>query len=199
MAKINLLPWREELRKKRQQDFVNALAASVFLTAILFGLVYYQIELLKEYQNSRNNRLNEIIAEVEKQIKEIDEIEDKKHKLSSKIGLIEGLQESRPKIVRLFDELRQRTPSGIYLSAFAQKGLELSVTGKAQSNVMISDYMNQIDQSLWIGDSVLKVIRGDSNTDKNNKHPLSEFTLFFKQKEDKPKEENATPETEVKS
>jgi type IV pilus assembly protein PilN len=196
MAKINLLPWREELRKKRQQDFVNALAASVVLTCVLFGLVYNYIERLKDYQTSRNNHLTEVIAAVDKQIAEIKEIEDKKHKLSAKISLIEDKQASRPKIVRVFDELRRRTPTEIYLTSFSQKGLDLSVDGKAQSNAVVANYMTEINNSAILTDPVLKVIRGDAGTDK--KRHESEFTLFFKQKEDKPKE-NQTTDAEKKS
>ena len=37
MAKINLLPWREELRKKKQKDFLNALVLSILAGFIILG------------------------------------------------------------------------------------------------------------------------------------------------------------------
>ena len=78
MAKINLLPWREELRKKRQQNFIIAIGVSVVVTCILFGLVYSHIESLKNYQMARNARLDEEIKIVDGKIKEISDIETKK-------------------------------------------------------------------------------------------------------------------------
>ena len=55
MARINLLPWREELRKQQQQDFLMAIGAGVVVTAIILVLVYMHIEGMQEYQNGAIN------------------------------------------------------------------------------------------------------------------------------------------------
>jgi len=56
MSKINLLPWREELRKQKQKDFLNALVLSVLVGFITLGLVHIYIEGLKAYQEQRKNK-----------------------------------------------------------------------------------------------------------------------------------------------
>lgn len=188
MAKINLLPWREELRKKRQQNFIIAIGVSVVVTCILFGLVYSHIESLKNYQMARNARLDEEIKIVDGKIKEISDIETKKAKLIEKIELIHNLEESRPKIVHLFDELRKVTPKGIFLITLTQKGVELTVNGKSESNSMVSEYMNAIDHSIYLTSPKLKIVRGQANNGEKNQ--TNEFTMFFKQKEDKPKDKD---------
>jgi type IV pilus assembly protein PilN len=191
MAKINLLPWREELRKKRQQDFITAIGAGVVVTCILFGLVYLHIESLKEYQTARNTKLEEEIKIVDGKIKEIKDIEEKKNKLIEKIELIQNLQESRPKIVHLFDELRKVTPKGVYLTSLVQKGGDLTVVGKSESNSMISEYMDAIEQSKYLTAPKLKIVKEASNTmsGSQTKNQDNDFTMFLKQKEDKkPKE-----------
>lgn len=189
MARINLLPWREELRKKRQQDFLIAMGAGVGLTCILFGLVYLHIESLKEYQTQRNNRVQDEITMVEKKIAEIKNIEEKKAKLNEKIDLIQELQASRPKIVHLFDELRKVTPTGIYLSSLTQKGVELTVVGKSESNSRVSEYMTAIEKSFWLTEPKLKFVKGLGKND--TKHEANDFTLIFKQKQDKPKDKES--------
>jgi len=180
MAKINLLPWREELRKKNQQNFLMALGGGVVVTCLLFGLVYLHIEGLKEYQGRRNQRLNDEIKKVDKKIKEIKEIEDKKSKLREKITLIENLQGSRPEIVHLFDDLRKTTPVGVYLTSFQQKGKKLIIQGKAQSHSRISEYMNTIEASEWVESPKLQVIKGQGNA---AKEIWSTFTMNAKQAE----------------
>ena len=186
MAKINLLPWREELRQQQQQTFLISLGAGVVVTCLLFGLVYMHIEGIKEYQGRRNQRLQDEIKKVDKKIKEIKEIEDKKAKLREKITLIENLQESRPEIVHLFDDLRKTTPVGVYLTSFKQQGRSLIIQGKAQSHSRVSEYMNTIEKSQWLELPKLQVIKGQGNA---AKEIWSSFTMNAKQAEVSAEEE----------
>jgi type IV pilus assembly protein PilN len=199
MAKINLLPWREELRKKRQQDFLIAMGVGVGLTCVLFAVVYMHIESLKDYQNERNRRISDEITKVEKNISEIKDIEEKKLKLNEKIKLIQDLQESRPKIVQLFDELRKITPVGIYLTSLKQQGWEITVTGKSLSNAQVSEYMKAIDLSVSFMEPTLKFVKKDVKNDaKNDSNDSNDFTLMFKQKHDKSQEEDDSKDSKGK-
>ena len=186
MAKINLLPWREEKRKQQQQDFVGAIGLGLAVTALIFILVYMQIEGMKEHQQARNNVLNDEIRLVDKKIKEIKDIEEKKRKLLTKIDVIQTLQESRPQIVHLFDELAKSTPEGIFLTKFKQSESNLSFTGKAQSNARVSAYMRGVEASPWLESPVLKVIKGKG---KQKKDELNDFSMIAKQGKNKPEDQ----------
>ncbi|MGY6275825.1 PilN domain-containing protein [Methylomonas sp. MgM2] len=177
MAKINLLPWREELRNKKQQDFVAGIGAGILGTALILILVYMHIEGMKDYQNSRNQVLKDEIAILDKKIKEIKDIEDKKNLLLTKIDVIQKLQESRPEIVHLFDELTRVTPEGVYLTKLVQTGAALNMDGKAESNARVSAFMRSIDASQWLNTPVLGVIKGQG---KNSGIP-NDFSLTAKQ------------------
>lgn len=177
MAKINLLPWRDELRKKQQQDFVAGIGAAIVFTVLILILVYMYIEGLKEHQNFRNQMLKNEIAELDKKITEIKDIEDKKNKLLNKIEVIQKLQESRPEIVHLFDELPKATPEGVYLTKFAQVDALLTLDGKAESNARVSSFMRAIDNSEWLNTPVLGVIKGEG---KNNGE-MNDFSMTAKQ------------------
>ncbi len=177
MARINLLPWREELRKKKQQDFVAGIGAAILCTALVLFLVYLYIEGLKEHQTYRNQLIKDEIAVLDKKISEIKDIEDKKNKLLTKIEVIQKLQESRPEIVHLFDELAKTTPEGIYLNKFIQADTTLTMDGKADSNARVSAFMRAIDNSPWLNSPTLGVIKGQG---KNNGE-LNDFSLSAKQ------------------
>jgi type IV pilus assembly protein PilN len=177
MAKINLLPWREALRKQQQQRFFAVIGAATLASCFLVFLIYLYIEDLKDYQTSRNSLLKNEIAVVDKKIQEIKDIEEKKSKLLSKIELIQKLQESRPEVVHLFDELAKITPDGVYLSKFSQLGDTLTLEGKAESNARVSALMRAIDSSPWLNSSVLGVIKSQGKTDTEN----NDFTLTAKQ------------------
>jgi type IV pilus assembly protein PilN len=178
MAKINLLPWREEHRKQQQHDFVMSLVAAAAMTCFLFFLVYMQIDAMKEYQQKRNKVVQDEITLVDKKITEIKDIESKKRKLMTKIDVIQKLQESRPEIVHLFDELAKSIPEGVFLTKFKQTGKSLELTGKAQSNARVSSYMRGVEASSWLESPVLKVIKGQAKTSNGQ---LNDFSMIAKQ------------------
>lgn len=177
MVRINLLPWREELRKKRQQDFIAGIGAGILVTCLLLAMVYLYIEGLKEYQVQRNTMLQNEIAILDKKIQEIKDIEEKKNKLLTKIEVIQKLQESRPEVVHLFDELAKATPEGTYLTKFGQIGDTLTLEGKAESNARVSAFMRAIDSSAWLNSPVLGVIKGSGK----NTGELNDFSMTAKQ------------------
>ena len=183
MAKINLLPWREELRKQKQKEFLNTMVLSTLSGFIILGLIHTTIEGLKAYQEQRNLMLQNEIVLLDKKIVDIKDIEEKKSKLLAKIELIQRLQESRPEIVHLFDEISKTTPDGIYLTKFTQTGSELIFEGKSQSNARISAFMRAIEASPWLQTPTLNVIQSpDKQTpDKTDTEQLSDFTLHAKQ------------------
>ncbi len=178
MARINLLPWREELRAQKKQDFLNALGAAVLCTMLVFGGVHLYINGLQKYQEQRNKILQDEIALLDVKITEISSIEEKKSKLLSKIELIQKLQESRPEIVHLFDELPKATPDGVFLTKFTQAGADLTFEGKSQSNARVSTFMKAIETSSWLQTPKLDVIQ---SPDKAKSEQLSDFTMHVKQ------------------
>lgn len=178
MAKINLLPWREERRALQKREFLNAMAAGVLVTLLIFVVVHLYIAGLQEYQQQRNKFLQDEIALVDTKIVEIKSIEEKKSKLLAKIELIQKLQESRPEIVHLFDELPRVTPDGVFLSKFTQVATDLTFEGKSQSNARVSAFMRAIEASQWLQAPSLTVIQ---TPDKANLEQLSDFTLRAKQ------------------
>lgn len=177
MARINLLPWREELRKQKKQEFLQMIGLSVLVTFITLGVVHSYIEGLKAYQEQRNRLLQNEIVLLDKKIVEVRSIEEKKSKLLAKIELIQKLQESRPEIVHLFDEIPKDTPDGVFLAKFTQKGSDLIFEGKSQSNARVSAFMRAIDASLWLDTPKLNVIQKMEKTDSGQ---LSDFTLHAK-------------------
>ena len=158
MPRINLLPWREAERKRRQQEFLIAVGvsfvagvAAVALTAFVYGQRI-------DHQRERNDRLEAEIVLLEKSISEIDGLERQKERLLARMDIIERLQGSRPEIVHLFDELTRQIPEGVYLTGLEQRGQDVEVTGVAQSSTRVSAFMRRIDASEWLTDpSVVRV------------------------------------------
>ncbi len=158
MAEINLLPWREALRKKQQKDFAIQAGLVMALAAVLVFLAHMQIQARIEAQEARNAFLEKHIRKVDEEIKEIRELESTREKLLARMNVIQELQHNRPLSVHLMDQLVRTIPDGVYLDSFTQKGNELTMVGVAQSNARVSAYMRNIDASPWMADPRLEVI-----------------------------------------
>lgn len=158
MAKINLLPWRQETRKEQQRQFLTIMGLSVVLVIVGVLAVHLQYARMIGLQESRNAFLQKNITEVEKQISEINELAGKKDRLLARMEIIQQLQRNRPEIVRLFDELVRVLPEGVHLEALKQNGRNLQMLGIAQSNARVSALMRNIDQSQWLANPQLDVI-----------------------------------------
>jgi type IV pilus assembly protein PilN len=174
MAHINLLPWREELRKERQRRFFVMLIGAVALMGAGMAFTHLFFESRIEHQDRRNQFLEREIAAVEKTIHEIKELEQTRDRLLSRMEVIQRLQQSRPLIVHLFDELVRTTPEGVHLGKLAHRGTSLTLDGIAQTNARVSAYMRQIDASEWLGQPKLAVIK--RTADSEGRKP-SEFQL----------------------
>jgi len=177
MPSINLLPWREAERQKRQRDFGMAMGGAVIAAIaviLLSGLAYSQ---MITAQNSRNDRLKAEIVELEKSIAEIDGLEQQKERLLARMEIIEQLQKSRPEIVHLFDELARQLPEGVYLTGMKQTGARVEIRGVAQSSTRVSALMRQIDASDWLGDPEVERVE----TTQAGSSRQSEFVVYLKQ------------------
>jgi type IV pilus assembly protein PilN len=158
MPSINLLPWRAELRKRRQKEFLIGLGAAVGLAVIIALLSHFTVSTMIDAQQARNDLLKSEIALLDKQIEEILALEEQKARMVARMEVIERLQKSRPQVVKLFDDMVKTLPEGVYLSSVKQSARRLEFEGVAQSSTRVSAFMRNIDESEVLAKPDLKVI-----------------------------------------
>ena len=150
MPRINLLPWRAELRQKRKKEFMVALAGSLVVAVGVIYLSKLTVQGWTSAQQGRNQVLKTEIAALDKQIQEISNLETQRDRLRARLQVITQLQRSRPEVVHLFDELVSAMPEGVYLTEVQQQGTRIQVRGNAQSSTRVSALMRNIDDSEWL-------------------------------------------------
>ncbi|QOY63278.1 PilN domain-containing protein [Lysobacter sp. H21R4] len=158
MARINLLPWRAERRKQRQKDTMMLLALSALGAVVLSFLIIWYHNAQIEGQTERNDYLTAQIAEVDKKIEEIDELDRKKSQLLARKEVIEELQANRSQMVHLFDSLVRTIPDGVVLTSIKQDNETLTLEGRSQSNARVSTYMRNLEGSGWMTRPELSII-----------------------------------------
>ncbi len=162
MARINLLPWREELRRLKRKQYLTTLGLCAVLALAIWGAWRWKVSEDIKHQKSRNETLAAEIRKLDKQIEEIRELEREKERLISRMKAIESLQTSRPIIVHIFDELVDSLPEGVYLRGITQKGKKIEIRGIAQSNARVSNFMRNVENSVWLKNPKLDVIQTGS-------------------------------------
>lgn len=147
--KINLLPWREELRDQKKREFLNILVGVLLVAGlIIFGFDrFYRSEI--DTQNARNHFLQGDISVLEGKIEEIKHLHQKRAELLARMQVIQELQGNRPIIVRVFDELARRLANRVFFTKVELRGKTLHINGIAESNNRISSQMRNFDESAW--------------------------------------------------
>src|SRR5210317_342420 len=117
MARINLLPWREEKRRERQRQFLVTLLMTAVLGVLIVFMVGTIFDQKIKHQQSRNDRVKQEIRLLETRIKKIEELERTRARLISRKQVIERLQASRSTTVELLDQLAKTIPVGVTLTS----------------------------------------------------------------------------------
>lgn len=186
MAKINLRPWREELRAEKQKQFVVMILGAAFIAAGLTFLWKTDMDNRIAYQESRNAYIETATKQLDKQIKEIEDLKRKRDELLSRMQVIQDLQGKRPVIVRVFDELVRTLPDGLFYTSLKKTGDTVGVVGMSESNSRISALMRRFEESDWFTNPNLSNVSAADN----RRAGYSQFNLSVQQQTPEPEGED---------
>ena len=176
-TRINLLPWREERKKERQTEFVALLVfAAVLGLGVWLGVSQYLSGVI-QYQQNRNELLKQQISKLDEKIVKIKDLESTKAQLIARMNVIQQLQQGRPQIVHVFQQIAATLPDGVYLTGLKQQSSAIVLQGVGQSNARVSNYMQNLDGSDWLSDPSLQVIQVKDEGSVR----VSDFTLTVKE------------------
>ena len=180
MARINLLPWREWERERKQKEFLTNLVLVLAAAGVAVYLWGMQLDGAVKNQNARNQVLQTDIAALDEKIAQIRNLRQERERLLARMRIIQDLQGNRPVIVHVFDEMVRTLSSGVHYTSVKMQAQELSVNGFAESNNRISALMRNLDGSDWFARPNLKNIKEDAGNP-NYGTQASRFDLTFQQ------------------
>lgn len=163
MARINLLPWREEARRERQRQFMYSLMGTLVLGAILILIVGLFFDQRISHQEARNQQIQGEINRLQIRIDRIAELEKTRDRLLSRKQVIESLQASRSLTVELLDRLAMSVPVGVTLKTVRQQGTNLTLMGTSQSNARVSAYLQSLEEMDLFVSPELQYVRTAQN------------------------------------
>ena len=189
MIRINLLPHREEKRKRRQQQFGVLAGLAALAGLAVAAVVWFYLDRQVDQQVQNVNYMKSEITKLDKQIEEIQKIREETASLLAKKQVVEQLQGNRSEPVQLLDQLLRQLPEGVYLKSVQQKGPKVNVVGYAQSNARVSTLMRNLGASPYLENPELVEIRAVDNPDKKGGGRINEFNMNISIKRAQPVDE----------
>ncbi|QFY42540.1 hypothetical protein F6R98_07800 [Candidatus Methylospira mobilis] len=158
MARINLSPWRAELRKKRERRILQGgIAASIGVVLTLILCEQYLNAALTR-QKQRNQYINEASLALNRHIQSLQAVDAARKNLLGKIAAIRQLQQQRLQPAHLLEALARTAAEDIQLTQIVQNGQTLKISGIAASNTSVSRYIKRLEASPWLDTPLLDII-----------------------------------------
>lgn len=160
MAKINLLPWRAELREQRKKEFITLNVAIFLLAVVCGGIVWGVFNNKLNDQMTANQQVTAANAALDARLKDLDGLQAQRDEILARMKVIQDLQGQRPIVVRLFDELARITPNGMYLTRFQRAGDKFTLEGRAESPNTVSELLRNLESSVWFRNAFMNSFQG---------------------------------------
>lgn len=149
MAKINLLPWRDERREQRKKSFILVSIVSALMGVLVVFLAWSFFEHKLNDQQEANQLITNNNQQLDQKLQALNGLQEQRKAIIDRMKLIQGLQAQRPITVRLVDELVRVIPDNLYLTKVTRQGDQFSIEGKAESPNIVAEFMRKLGASPW--------------------------------------------------
>lgn len=167
MAKINLLPWRDELRIKRNNEFVAYCIGALLLGVTAAGGSWFYYDQKLQDQEQANQLIISTNQNLDVQLKSLEGLQEQRNAIVERMKLIQGLQTQRPIAVHLIDEIVRVTPSDMYITRFVRSGDKFTIEGKAASPNTVAELLRNLEASTWYRNAFMNAfLVAEENKDK---------------------------------
>lgn len=179
MILINLLPHREERRKRRKAAFFAGLGLAALVGAGLVVAGFLLLEFLTQEQKEHNQYIQTAVTQLEAQIKDIANLKTEIESLKSRQKAVEDLQTDRNTPVQLLNDLARLAPEGIYLTTIRQDNKLVTISGIAQTNERVSEFLRNVSRSSeWLEKpDLIEVKLANVTTNTRDQRRLLDFSM----------------------
>lgn len=179
MILINLLPHREEARKRRRDQFNVSLGIAALVGGLIIGVIYLWFQAQITDQQDNNQILQSEIKRFDAQIKDIAGLEAEIAALRARQQAVEDLQADRNLPVHLLTELVKQLPDGAYILNLKQENQNITLQGVAQSNERVSELLRNLSgNSPWFSrPELVEIVSGSVTLAPRDQRRVANFTI----------------------
>ena len=161
MARINLLPWREEARERKNKEFITQVVLILLLSAAVALAVWYYFDNQLTEQQRANDLVSQENQRLDGVLTEIETLEQRREDIISRMKVIQDLQGTRPIPVRVWDDMARAMPEALYLTSLKREGNLITLNGRADNPNVVSNLIRNLDNSNWMTASAVRSITKD--------------------------------------
>jgi|GEM_PF-6559626 len=163
---INLLPWRDNLRKKRKQQFFVVLFVSAIFAVIIVFIWCVILKYKIKQQEIEMLHTNQQIHALDSKYLQVTKLQLEKQNLVKRTKDIQALLDKDKQNISLLNELAEIVPSGVYLTEFTKQGDKVVLIGEARLHTDIVALVENVNQSEWLTKPTLQEVKLH-NSDRN--------------------------------
>lgn len=155
MARINLLPWRQEVRERKNKEFMTLVVAVLLLSLLCAFAAWSYFNNQLTSQQAANEKIKQENTSLDKALAEIETLEQQRDAIIARMKVIQDLQGRRPVPVRVWDDIARLIPAQMYLNNMKREGEVITFTGQASDNTVVANFIRALDSSEWLQDSAV--------------------------------------------
>lgn len=182
LIKINLLPYREEIKQRKRQQFKILMLSSLLIGVGLSAIAYLAINNAISDQESRNAFLEAEITKLDNDLGEIKKLQQEKENFLAKKQKVEELQEKRSQAAYIIDSLNVVIPDNTYITSLdAENPTSYTITGRAISDNKIAMFMRSLPSTgIFTQPELLEIKKIDNYQEFNIKSMIGSASIPVK-------------------
>ncbi len=182
LIKINLLPYREEIKQRKRQQFKILMLSSLLIGVGLSAIAYLAINNAISDQESRNAFLEAEITKLDNDLGEIKKLQQEKENFLAKKQKVEELQEKRSQAAYIIDSLNVVIPDNTYITSLdAENPTSYKITGRAISDNKIAMFMRSLPSTgIFTQPELLEIKKIDNYQEFNIKSMIGSASIPVK-------------------
>lgn len=147
MIRINLLPVRQtrKVEALRRELTVGAVIGAIILAVCMLFYIGARVQMAAV--GAKNQALQAEIGKLQEDVKRVDEMEKFKQELEKKLAVIAELRSRKSGPVHMLDDLAIATPEKLTIKSLTENSGNITITGVAVSNEVISQFLRALDNS----------------------------------------------------
>lgn len=148
IPKINLLPWRDLHRIRKNGQFRRAfILAGLLSMGVVGGVTIYENKRLN-HQKNINNDIKNRIGVLDADIAKIVALENEQQTLLNKVAVIHGLHNNRIILIQFFEHLARMSEGLVYYEHVSLSGELLTLTGVSKNPNNVSQFSQKISTEM---------------------------------------------------
>jgi type IV pilus assembly protein PilN len=158
MIRINLLPVRQVQKREAGRQYIVLMVGMFIITAAANGYWYKFMDDKREKAQRALDDTNARIAQLEKVIGEVTNLQKRKAEVEEKLKVLDKLTKQRAGPVKLLDALATAIPKKVWITSFEEKSGAAVMIGNAESLDDVSEFMRGLNNIVWCPKGMGRVV-----------------------------------------